>query len=239
MKFFKIFLLAAMCLNFAGCFQAESNLTINDSGAVTMRNKFIGTHYIAGIIEESKNNLLKNNPDAKIKSVSEGGYSGYEVEIFYPDMEKFAANDFEMYQARPGKCTGIQISNGWFYNSYSFDLLFEGRKDIDTSSLGVAMAQAVFSDIKFDFVVNLPYAAENTNADFMSNDGKILKWNIAPVLINGQNKSMQFNFKIYNTTRIATTFFLALIIIAGVILNLSQARNRGKEKVQREEEKNP
>lgn len=224
-----------MCLTCAGCFQAESNLKINDSGAVTMRNKFLGVPYIAGIIEETKNNLLKNNPDAKIKSVTEGGYSGYEIEIFYPTMEKFAANNFEMFQARPGKCTGIQISNGWFYNSYIFDLLFEGRK---TDYQSTAIAQSIFAQIKFDFSVELPYAAEISNADFMSNDGKILTWNIAPALINGHNKSMQVNFRIYNTTRIAATFFIALIIIAGVIFNLSQAKIREKGKEQREEEKN-
>lgn len=214
-----------MCLTCAGCFQAESNLKITDGGAVTLRNKFIGVPYIAGIIEETKINLLKNNPDAKVKTVAEGGYSGYEIEIFFPTMESFAANNIEIFQARPGKCSGIKISNGWFYNSYSFDLLFEGKKT-DYQNAGEILAQSILAQVKFDFSVELPYAAEISNADFMSNDGKILTWNIAPALINGQNKSMQVNFKIYNTTRIAATFFLALIIIAGVIFNLIQAKSR-------------
>ncbi len=237
MKICKIFLLALMCLSCAGCFQAESNLKITDSGAVTMRNKFIGAPLIAGIIEETRNSIIKNNPDAKIKPVTEGGFSGYEFEMFFPTMESFAANNFELFQARPGKCNGIQISNGWFYNSYTFDLVFEGRKDIDTQ--GAMLAQSFLAQIKFDFSVELPYAAESSNADFMSNDGKILTWNIAPALINGQNKSMQVNFKIYNTVRIAATFFLALIIIAGVIFNLSQAKNREKAEGKRQEGDNP
>ena len=225
MKILKIFLLAVMCLSCAGCFQAESNLKITDNGEVTMKNKFIGAPLIAGIIEESKNDMLKNNPDAKIRNVSEGGYNGYEIEIFYPDMDKFAANNFEMYQARPGKCTGVQISHGFFYDTCNFDLLFEGR-EIDTSDLNAAMTQAFFAQIKFDFAVEIPYAAENSNADYMSNDGKILTWNIAPALINGQDKSMQFSFKIYHPLRIAATFFLALLIIAGVIYNLSQSKKK-------------
>ena len=218
--------MAVICLSCAGCFQVDSNLKVDDNGAVTLKNKFIGVPYIAGIIEETKNDFLKNNPNAKVKPVSEGGYSGYEFEIFFPTMEEFAANNIEMYQARPGKCKGIQISNGWFYNSYSFDLLFEGRKDIDTSDLGTAVAQSLLAQVKFDFVVELPNAAESSNADYMSNDGKILRWNIAPALINGQNKTVQVNFRIYNNVRIAATFFLALIIVAGIIYNLSQAKNR-------------
>lgn len=209
----------------AGCFQADSNLKISDAGEVTLKNKFLGVPYIAGIIEETKNNFLKNNPNAKVKPVAEGGFSGYEVEIFYPNMKSFAANNIEMFQARPGKCTGVQISDGWFYNSYTFDLLFEGRK-VEDSELAETINQALFAQIKFDFSVELPYAAEVSNADFMSNDGKFLTWNIAPALINGQNKSMQFNFKIYNKVRIAATFFLALIIVAGIIYNLSQAKIR-------------
>ncbi|MBQ7706024.1 MAG: hypothetical protein IJT73_11485 [Selenomonadaceae bacterium] len=224
----KIFLLLVICLTCAGCFQVESNLKITDSGAVTMQNKFIGAPLIAGIIEETKNDVLKNNPGAKIKAVTEGGFSGYEFEIFYPNMESFAANNFEMYQARPGKCTGIQISNGWFSNSYSFDFLIDGRK-VEDYDLSESLAQMFLAQVKFDFMVEIPYAAESSNADFMSNDGKILKWNIAPALIGGQDKSVKLNFKIYNTTRIAATFFLALLVIAGVIYNLSQAKLGSRE----------
>ena len=239
MKILKFFLLLVMCLSCCGCFQAESNLKITDNGAVTMRNKFVGVPYISGIIEQSKNNLLKNNPDAKVRNVSEGGYNGYEVEIFYPNMDKFAANNIDMYQARPGKCNGVQISHGFFYDTCNFDLLFEGR-EIDSSELAESMAQAFLAQVKFDFAVEIPYAAENSNADYMSNDGKILTWNIAPALINGQDKSIKFNFKIYHPLRIAATFFLALLIIAGVIYNLSQAKNRQLEKKEiREENKNP
>ncbi len=223
-KICKIFLVSVICLACAGCFQAESNLKITDSGEVTMRNKFLGAPYIAGIIEQTKNNLLKNNPAAKIQPVSEGGFSGYEVEIFYPDIEKFAANEIEMYQARPGKCTGVQISSGWFYDSCSFDLLFGGNT-IDAPSREVALlTESIISQFKFDFAVELPYAADSTNADLMSNDGKILTWNLAPALINGQDKSIKLNFKIYHKVRIAATFFLALILIGGVIFNLSQTR---------------
>lgn len=225
MKTLKIFLLLAMCLACAGCFQAETDLKINDNGEVLMRNKFIGVPYLAGIIEKSKESLLEGNPDAKVKSVTEGDYQGYEVEIFYPDMEKFAANNIEMYQARPGKCTGVQVSKGWFYDTCNLDLLFEGR-EAESPDLAESMAQALFAQIKFDFVVGIPYAADSSNADFMSNDGKILTWNIAPALISGQDKSIKLSFKIYNRVRIAATFFLTLLIIAGVIYNFSQAKIR-------------
>ena len=238
MKILKFFLIAAVCLNCAGCFQADSNLKITDDGAVTMKNKFVGVPYIAGIIEETKNNLLKNYPDSKVRNVSQGGFSGYEVEIFFPNMEKFAANNFEMYQARPGKCTGVQISNGFFYDTCNFDLLFEGR-EIDDNYFSESMAQAFFAQIKFDFAVELPYAAESSNADLMTNDGKFLTWNIAPALINGQDKFIKWNFKIYHPVRIAATFFIVLLIIAGVIYNLNQAKIREIGKVERDEEKNP
>ena len=101
------------------------------------------------------------------------------------------------------------------------------------------MAQAFFAQIKFDFAVELPYAAESSNADLMTNDGKFLTWNIAPALINGQDKFIKWNFKIYHPVRIAATFFIVLLIIAGVIYNLNQAKIREIGKVERDEEKNP
>lgn len=235
MKILRIFLLLVVCLNCTGCFQAESNLKITDDGAVTMRNKFVGVPYIAGIIEESKNNLIKNNPNAKVRNVSEGGYSGYEVEIFYPNLERFAANGIEMYQARPGKCEGVQISSGLFYDTCTFDLLFEGR-EVDSSELAESMAQAFLAQVKFDFAVEIPYAAETSNADYMSNDGKFLTWNIAPALISGQDKSIQLNFKIYHTLRIAAAFFLLLLIISGVIYNFSQLEKKKVLKADSEDE---
>lgn len=225
MKIFRFFLLIMFCLNCTGCFQAESNLKITENGAVTMRNKFLGVPYIAGVIEESKNNLIKNNPNAKVKSVTDGGYSGYEVEIFYPDFEKFATNNIDTYQARPGKCTGVQISKGLLYDTCTFDLLFEGRK-ADNTDVAEAMAQALLAQVKFDFAIEIPYAAEKSNADYMSNDGKILTWNIAPAFINGQDKSIKLDFKIYHTLRIAATFFIVLLLIAGVIYNVSQSKKK-------------
>lgn len=226
MKLLKFFLVIVTCLNCAGCFQVETNLKITDNGAVTIRNKIIGVPYIAGVIEGAKNNFLKSNPDAKIKSVGEGNFSGYEIEIFYPDMEKFAANDIDMYQARPGKSAGIQISKGWFYDTCTFDLLFEGREIDHSDELAESMAQTFLAQIKFDFAVELPYAAETSNADYMSNDGKFLTWNMAPFLINGQDKSIKLKFKIYHIPRIAATFFLALLLIAGVIYNFSQLKKK-------------
>lgn len=214
-------MVSVICLSCAGCFQAESNLKISDNGAVTMRNKILGAPIIAGIVEQTKNNLLEKNPSAKIQPVSAGGFSGYEVEIFYRDMESFAANELEIYQARPGKCSGVQISSGLFYDSCSFDLLIDGDK-LDAPP--PVFAESIIRQIKFDFAVELPYAAETSNADFMSNDGKILTWNIAPNLLSGQDKSIKLEFKIYHRLRIAATIFGALIFLAGVIFNLRQAK---------------
>ena len=210
----------------AGCFQVDSNLKIDDNGAVIMKNKILGEPYIASIIEKSKDNIIKNYPNAKIKPASEGGYTGYEIEMFFQSVEEFAANNFEMFQARPGKCNGIQVSNGWFYNSYTFDLLIERDKNIDREDFSMAFAQSLLSQGKFDLIIELPNAAESSNADYMSNDGTVLRWNLAPALIHGQSKIVRLNFSIYNNVRIAATFFLVLIIVAGIIYNLSQAKNR-------------
>ena len=210
----------------SGCFQIDSTLKIDDNGAVIMKNKILSDPYVSSIIEKAKDNITKNYPNAKITPASEGGYTGYEIEMFFQSIEEFSSNNFELFQARPGKCNGIQISNGWFYNSYTFDLLIERDKNIDREDFSMAVAQSLLAQGKFDLIIELPNAAESSNADYMSNDGTILRWNLAPALIHGQSKTVRLNFVIYNNVRIAATFFLVLIIVAGIIFNLSQTKNR-------------
>ena len=222
---FKIFLLGLICLTCAGCFQAESTITVNDDGTVITKSKFVAIPYLAGAIGETKNNLAKNNPNAKINPVSEGNLSGYEVELNYASMDKFISNDMVMYQAIPGKCAGLQQNKGWFFNEYSFDFCFEGRDMNTQNNEGAAIAQAMLAQVKFDFVINLPYSAESSNADFTSNEGKTLTWNLATALINGQDKFVKVKFKIWNRAQIAITIFLVLAILGGTIYSLNKSKS--------------
>ena len=121
----KIFLILN-CFILTGCFQGETSLEFDSSGKIIFHNKFIGVPYAANQIEEIKNNIVKNNPNAKIKNVTEGNLSGYDILIEYKNLEEFNAQGFNLYTAKAGKSSGITKNSGWFYDSYSIDLFIEG-----------------------------------------------------------------------------------------------------------------
>ena len=227
-KIFKICVLVLACLMCAGCFQAEVNITVNDDGTITTKNKILANVLMAGAVERAKDDMIRNSTNAKVQSVTEGDLTGYIVEITYEDLDKFKMSNSNFYQGTPGKSKGIQKFGGWFYDEYSIDLVFEndnlrnnGTYD-DMASM--AMAQAMLSQVKFDFTINLPYAAEDNNADSVTNDGHTLTWNIAQSLTSGHDKHIQANFKVYNVGEIAVTILVVLILIGGVAFNVMQSK---------------
>ena len=220
-KIFAVFLLMN-CLIFTGCFQGETGLNFDSSGKITFHNKIIGIPYAANQIEEVKSNLVKNNPNAKVESVTQGNFSGYNITIEYPNIEKFNEQSFNLYTAKQGKSTGIQKTNNWFYDSYTVDLFIEGKKSTSNSTdeysqLGESMAQTILSQAKFDLVITIPYSADSNNADITSNDGKTFTWNIVNSLVFGQDRQIKLNFKVWNIGCIIITF-LGLFAVIGIIV---------------------
>ena len=182
---------------------------------------------MSAVVEEAKSDLLKSNPNAKIKPVTEGNLTGYVVEINYENLEQFKADNAQLYNAVPGKAQGIQKFDGWFYDDYTFDLVFDAKEFRDNEEYDMAtkaMAQAMLSNVKIDFVLNLPYAADENNADSVTNEGHTLTWYVAPNLISGQDKYVKANFKVYHLGEIIVTV-VVLILVSGIIFNLVQTKN--------------
>ena len=220
-KIFIVFLFIN-CFLFTGCFQGESSLKFDSSGRITFHNQFIGIPYVANQIEELKNDLVKNNPNAKVERVTQGNLSGYDIVIEYPNLEEFNSQKINLYSAQQGKSNGITKVNNWFYDSYNVDLFINGKKTTSNSNneysaLGESMAQNILSQAKFDLTIIVPYTVESNNADISSNDGKTLTWNIINSFIYGQDKQIKANFKIWNIGNIIITI-LGLLIIIGTII---------------------
>jgi len=112
-----------------------------------MRNRLIGVPLIAEAIESFRQSFA-NNPAAEISPVAENNMSGYEVRVHYPSVAAFAAEGNPMYLTRPGKCKGIQLKRGWFFDSYNFDLIFAAGQKIPPSQ--AAAVQSMLSQVTFD-----------------------------------------------------------------------------------------
>ena len=221
----KIFILALslICLTCAGCFQIKADVIITGDGAVVQHSKFVGSAPIIRKVEEWKEKIERQNPNAKMNLVVDGDLRGYEFTQNYPDIETFAKTAGDFYKANVGKNNGISRRGGWFFDTYDFDFYFESSPS-DLPPEAEFMTQAAFNDVEFDFSIQLPHAAEKNNADEISADGKFLKWNLAPVLIHGGEKFIQARFKIWHTEKIALTAAIEILFLAATIFFLVKAQ---------------
>lgn len=225
----KIFIAATifLCTICAGCLDGGSHLIITDDGAVYMRNKFIGVPLIAEHIESFRQSF-ENKPDAEISPVVENNMSGYEVRVNYPSIEVFAAEGNPLYATYNGKCKGIQKRGGWFFDTYNFDLISSADKKLSPGE--AATVQSMLSQVTFNLVLELPYAADNHNADKFDAANKILTWHLAPVIIGSiADKHMRAQFKIWHKDRIALTAAIELLLLAATIFFFVKARAEESE----------
>lgn len=223
----KKILLAAMilfCMTCAGCLQSNFDLIITDDGAVVRNWKIIGSAAFSRQIEEWKENNVRLIPNLKVRPVSEGDMLGYEFTANYPDIESFAKSPGEIYAAHEGKNKGVSQRKGWFFDEYDFDFYCNvPRENLPPET--DYLTQAAFQNIIYDVKIQLPYAAEIHDADEISADKKILRWNLAPLLIKGGERHMNARFKIWHEEKIALTAAMELIFIAATIFFLIKARS--------------
>jgi len=199
----------------AGCFQGESNLTIDADGKVTLKNEIMGVPLLREYIENAKNDLERKNKVIDITPISSGNLSGYRITTQYTSVEQFAAQNIELYAGRAGKCKGIQQRKGWLFDSYNFDFVSEAPESGEY--LDNPLAQSMMPQIKFDMVINLPYSVESSNAQNSTNDNKTLSWNLTSSMTSGKDVSIQARFKIWHRDKIILTVAAIVALLGGAI----------------------
>ena len=199
----------------AGCFQGESNLTIDADGKVTLKNEIMGVPLLREYIESAKNDLERKNKVIDITPIASGNLSGYRITTQYTSIEQLAAQNIEIYAGRAGKCKGIQQRKGWFFDEYNFDFVSEAPESGEY--LDNPIAQSMMPQIKFDMVINLPYPAESSNAQNSTNDNKTLSWNLTSSMTSGKDVSIQARFKIWHRDKIIVTVAAIIALLGGAI----------------------
>ena len=227
MKNFLIIAISLCCMICAGCFQAKLDLIITDDGEVYRNWRVMGTAAFTQQIESVRLKNEKRFQNLRVKQIMEGDLRGYEFSLKYPDIESFAQSPSEFYSEHRGKNKGISRHKSWFFDEYDFDFCIAYPPA--NVPLGATVNQAMFSQVVFNSTIELPYAVDTTNADELLSGGKILKWNLAPLLIHGGEKFMQARFKIWHKDKIALTLAVELIFLTATIFFLIKARAEGSE----------
>ena len=232
MKKFLIVALSLICVTCAGCFKINFDLMITGDGAVVQQSKFIGTAALNPVIEDWKKQAEKNNPNLKAKAVEEGELRGYRFDTDYPDIESFAKSTNELYLAHEGINKGISRHKSWFFDEYDFD--FYWKSSPAKTAFDATVNQALLSQAVFDVSISLPYSAVSTNADEVHDGGKLLKWHLSHVTINGGEKFMNARFKLWHKDKIALTVLAELLLLTATIFFFIKARADELDKISKD-----
>ena len=219
MKKFFIVAITLFCTICAGCFQAESDLIITDDGRVIQHNKFVGNALVIRSIEEWKAQHENLHPNP----IVEGDLQGYEFTVDYPDVETFADAEDALHKK-------FSRHNRWFFDKCDLNLTWKSAP-VDLPPEAEFMAQTAFGSVVFDVTIQLPQPALNHNADKVYDDAKILKWNLAPVLIRGGEKHMDVQFKLWNKDKVTLTAAIELLILTATIFFFVKARAETSESI--------
>lgn len=222
-KSFFILLLVVVCTMASGCFRVSNDTTFNKDGSVDMKNTILAVPLFAENIQEMIQEAKKNPIGSEVKEVHDGNMSGVEETVHYSTIADMARANGNMFKTVEGKAKGVQQSKGWLYDTYAIDLIFEGE-DVMQSGMkqeDLALMQTMLSSVVMDITFHFPYAVENHNADQVTDNGKTLKWDLAPSLMNGRDKSIQATFRIWNMTNVYITaagvIVLGIFFLGGVI----------------------
>lgn len=216
-----------------GCFSGDAHITINEDGSANIKTTLAGVPLLQPQIESAKNSILMDKPDAIVKPINNGGMVGYEILQQYERIADFAGH--AQFAAHEGKNTGITIEEGWFYNVYDFDILFEGNAT-GTSQNEVAVAQALLSSVSFNYTITLPDTPHSHNAKIVSEDGKTLTWNLAQTLLGDGEEKIQVKFKLWNKAHIIVTTVGAVLVLIVIAWLMFARRKKHNDEVADEDE---
>jgi len=161
-----------------------------------------------------KKGLFKNTYTVKITNISNSSdmmNPDKRNDAFSGDIDNF---DFDSW-GNDDWIDGLMLDPN---ESYQMSFL-ENSDDMDFSDMAEMMAS-----MEVNFTVKLPYAAKNTNASGLNNDGKDLSWN----LINSKLDYISFEFELYNLSVVYGAVGLVVVVIGFLFFSILKGRRGPK-----------
>ena len=220
-----------ICFALSGCFSAASNITINDDGSVKYEATMVGKDMVKNYIDEIKNEAKQKDDSVQIEPYQEGNMSGYKKTADYSSIEEFATS----FSQDDNFKTTIKENKGWFFDAYNFTCIVKGNeefeKEFGSDQESLMMAKAMMSDCKLGYTINLPYAADKTNADKITNENKTLYWDLASTATSANDKTLEAQFKLWHLEKVVATIvvIVVLVILAGIIYREARVSTNANE----------
>lgn len=209
--------MGACLLLVSGCFTAEIGTTIRQDGSVHQHVEMGVDPSVAALVGD------KGNPfDEQQEDFVKHGFTitntdkGFSAEKDYSNIHSLVASGNKLYNpSEEGK--GVKYRKGFFYDTYSFDLILpkDATKQHDVQS--DAMTKRFMETAQSHYILNLPEPPIRTNSIDISNQNTTLRWNLIDNFVEGKEVPIQADFLIHHDKNIKLVQYLGTILFIGAL----------------------
>lgn len=219
-----------------GCIKLQTKITLNNDGSgrweyiIALSDELLE---MDETIEDSFTDIKKEAEEASfiVNDYQEDSYTGVVIHKDFTNIEEVNGMNFMSDLAQEDESLaegdfdslfkpGIEVKKGFIYNTYKIFVEMESEVEDETDLL---MFNQMY-DLKFVF--ESPVEVKEHNAHTVSDDGKILAWELMP----GEDNTVDLEFKLLNIQNLLILLLAILIVIAIVLLIILKKKNQSTSK---------
>lgn len=237
----KILLTLGILFLLNGCVKTTTTQTINKDKSVNFETIVLISNKFNYKEELAKINQTELTKDKYIISeVDEDRYKGIKISKQYKNIDAISSekgNEVILSDLLKGKMDDtimFKVNKSFFKNEYTANMKYKLRSEIYNyeSKNPIESSNEIISlqgEMKYKYIVKLPYEALSNNANIVSKDGKTLTW----TLTANDDSEINYSFTLLNLKNIYIVAGIGLIILLAIIILvivlISKMRKRHKD----------
>lgn len=203
----------------SGCFKAEVGTTIRPDGSIHERIEMGVDPALASMASESG----KTSFDSERKDLAKKGYTikdtgnnGFVAEKDSPNIQTLVHSGAKLFNPEEDN-KGVKYRKGFFYDTYSFDLVLPKDESKNNTKQPDDMAKQIMNSAQTRYSLNLPEPPIRTNSQDISNENKTLRWNLIENIVYGTPIPIQADFLIHHEKNIKLVQYLGIAFSVGAL----------------------
>ena len=203
------------CVFVTGCGKISNNVVFHTDGSVSEKLEVEGDRAASGFFRLDMNNefnklkstFTEKNSNAKITDLN----NGFLLERKSSDVKELVSKGGTLFNPSEDY-GGLRYRKGYFFDTYSLDSVALGQKgnpaldilDGNNFNLNNPYEMAMYTtsknyidSAKATFSLSVPSPADYHNATASESDNTLLKWDMKPALLNGDDVPIKVDFRIF------------------------------------------
>ncbi len=230
--------LIAIAFSSFGCVKMDTDVSIAKDGSVTNSQEVTAIDTMKQLPYDWRKDVEDGIKTAKETAKKEGETvtevdNGFKTQKVYPSIQAMIEqNTVTTYLNPDEKSEGVRYRKGFLFDMYSVNstLITDRERQVFQKKIaGIKpsnndnffeqqvkiTASTLMDSATYNLTLHLPYAADSSNADTISDGRQTLSWDLKNSMLLGKNQknSIQAKFRIYHESAIYALAAAALILL--------------------------